>query len=376
MKALHKASAVLLALLLVMAGCAPAAPPPTPTKPPAAPPKPAVEKPVAPTPKPAEVPAKPALAVPEKTYELKLAGLMPMAHFSQKALQMLADRAQQMSQGKIKITTYLGGSLYKDKEEVEGLRSGAVDIASHTFSNWNAYVPATEIWDVPYLFPGGRDQMLKLLPELTKLFDEELQAKAGGKLLGWLDYGDLGGLGNGVRPIKNPEDLKGLKMRGFSRRAAFWQESLGSAAVVISSAEVYTALQRGTIDGAMSGTTTHTTRKWMEVEKHITFLPNIANMFFSVMMNKKKWDSLEPAAQQILLAATKEAQEWTIAQALAEGKAAVDELKKRPGLEFYQVPKDEELAKWAPTNKVAMEGFYKDAGPVGLKIKELIEKTK
>ncbi|MBI2322517.1 MAG: TRAP transporter substrate-binding protein DctP, partial [Chloroflexi bacterium] len=272
-----------------------------------------------------------------------------------------------------KVTTYLGGSLYKDKDEVEPLRTGAIDISSHTYSNWNAYVPATEIWDVGGLFPGGWDQKLKVLDELMKVFDPELQAKAGVKQIGWLAYGDLGTLGNNARPITKPEDLKGLKMRGISRRMAKWQESLGSSPAVISSAEVYTALQRGTVEGAMSGSTTFTDRKWIEVVKHVTNVDGFAHMFFYIHMNKKRWDSMEPAAQQIVLQATREAQESANKVALDEHKKAVQVIAQKT--QFVQLSADETKRVWAPTTKAVVEEYFKDSGSLGQQIKQLIDRT-
>lgn len=353
------------------------APAAQPAKPAAEAPKPAAQpaKPAAEPAKPAAQPAKPAAAPPkvEKDYELKMVGIMPMAHFSQKIMQQMADRMKELSGGKIKVTTYLGGSLYKDKDEVEPLRTGAIDIASHTYSNWNAYVPATEIWDVGGLFPGGWDQKVKLLDDLMKLFDPELQAKAGVKQIGWLAYGDLGTIGNNVRPITKPEDLKGLKMRGISRRMAKWQESLGSAPAVISSAEVYTALQRGTVDGAMSGSTTFTDRKWIEVLKYVTNVDGFAHMWFYVHMNKKRWDSMEPAAQQIVLQAAREAQDAANRVALDEHKKSIQVIAQKT--QFHQISAEEAKRVWSPTTKAVVEEYFKDAGALGQQIKQLIERT-
>jgi len=361
---------VIVSLLVLLVGCAAPAPTPTATKAPVA--APTATKAAAP----AATPTAAKLAAPTKSYELKLSGTMPISHPTQKVLQFLADRIQELSQGKIKVTTYLGGSLFKDKEEVEGVRTGAVDMASHTFSNWNSLVRATEIVDVPYLFPGGFDQAVKILPDMEKLFDAEFQAKAGVKLLGLIYFGSLGMTGNSVREVKKPEDLKGLKMRGFSQRVATWLESVGASSVVLSSAEVYTALERGTIEGVMSAPSSFTSRKWTEVVKYITYSPSAGNMFQPVAVNMKSWNNLEPAAQQILQQAMAEAREKSIPAGLAEDKSSLDEITKTFGTRFYTVTPQEEANLWVPTAKRTAEEFYAQSGELGQKLKELIEKTK
>ena len=197
---------------------------------------------------------------------------------------------------------------------------------------------------------------------------------ADGKLLGWIANGNVGSMGNNVRELVRPEDLKGLKMRAFSRRAAIWQESLGSSSIVISSADMYTALQRGTVDGAMTAITSFTSRKIMEVVKYVTYPPSMANIFFSVVITKKKWDSLEPAAQEIVQAAALDVQAWSVAESQKEDRLALDELGKRSNLKLTMLRSEQEKP-WTATNKVALEGFIKDSGEIGNRLLDLIQQT-
>jgi C4-dicarboxylate-binding protein DctP len=249
----------------------------------------------------------------KKTYRLTFATQMPLGHLVSRTGEFMAKRALELSNGKIKIKHFAGGTLFKDREIPEGVMSGGCSMGNATASTWAGHAPGLNFWDLSFAFISEQ-QLEKAAEALIPFFNEKLYAK-GAKLLGFVTYGDGDGIGNIKRPLLKPSDLKGLKIRSFSNCVSATIEAAGGVPVVMSSAEVYIALQRGIIDGACSGTTSFVTRKWMEVIKYITIIdgmsPYPSRRPFPLAVNRDVWDGMEPAAQQIMMQVAKEAWEYS-----------------------------------------------------------------
>ena len=274
--------------------------------------------------------AAPALS---KSYNLTFATQMPLKHLLSRAGDLLAKRAAELSNGKITIKHYAGGTLFKDKEIPEAVMSGGCSMGMATPSRWGGHVSANHIWVMPFLF-SSPDQAAGFVRDVTPLIDKALYAK-GAKLLGFTHYGDLDGIGNNVREIKGPSDIAALKIRTIGALASAGLEAAGAAPVVMSSSEVYTALQRGTIDGAASGTTTFVSRKWMEVVKYVTIVRGLGGypaLPIPMAINRQVWDGMEPAARDIIVQASNEAIEFTRQEVAKEVGKAIATLKAQPNL--------------------------------------------
>ncbi len=274
-----------------------------------------------------------ARSVLKKTYRLTFATQMPLGHLVSRAGDLIVKRAAELSGGKIKIKHYAAGTLFKDKEIPEGVMSGGCSMGIATSSRWAGHAPSNHFWELPFLFSNKR-QVELVAEAVIPIIDKELKSK-GGKLLGFVYYGDADCIGNIKRPIYRPGDLKGLKLRSFSALLSKGLEAAGAAPVVMSSAEVYTGIQRGTIDGAVSGTTTHVVRKWMEVEKYITVVRGMVcypALPFTLVINKNVWDRMEPAARKIMMQVAKEAWKYSSEEVLKDTAKAIETLKAQPNL--------------------------------------------
>lgn len=207
-----------------------------------------------------------------------------------KAADFFARRAAELTKGRVKVDVYPNSQLYKDKEEMEALQLGAVQMLAPSLSKFAPLgVREFEVFDLPYVF-DGYDELHKVTRgEAGKSLLSKLQPKGITGLAYW-DNGFKSFSAN--RPLHKPEDFKGLKMRIQSSKVLDAQmRALGSIPQVLAFSEVYQALQTGMVDGTENPHSNLYTQKMYEVQKEMT-LSNHGYLGYAVVVNKKFWDGL------------------------------------------------------------------------------------
>ena len=200
--------------------------------------------------------------------ELKLAYHLPQDHYLSQGMERFAERVNERSNGSIKITTYPAGQLYTDKSMNDAIMTGGLDMGLNSTAMWTTVVPALNVLDVPFLLNSYEAVGRAMDGSLGRTLTSEMERKGVHPLI-WVDYGYVQ-FCNNQRPLKEPEDFKGLQLRGYGQIPAETIKALGASPVTMSSSEVYMAMQRGTIDGQTSGTTAMYQRKIYEVAKYLT----------------------------------------------------------------------------------------------------------
>ncbi len=302
--------------------------------------------------------------------KIKFSWQMPVTHFTTQAGNMIKNIVEEKSGGKIIVETYPGGQLYKDKDTNQAVSKGVVEMAFNTASWWSDILPAIQVLDLPYLYPSDQAYIDALNGDLGKEISKFLE-KQNVKVLSWLHYGCVGFYGNNVREIRKPEDLKGMKMRSFNEVMEFYMQSMGASTVHISSAEVYTALQRGTFDGTFSGASSFNDRKWKEVIKYGTESYS-SFAAFPVMVNLQWWNGLSPENQKIIQQAAEEASKWCLSVAVQENDNAREEMKKA-GVKVILLS-GPEIAKFRDRVGPTYDYYKKIAGPDGERLLEIAKK--
>ena len=207
-----------------------------------------------------------------------------------KAAEKFKALAEQYTNGAVKVEVYANSTLYKDKEEMEALQLGAVQLLAPSLAKFGPLgVREFEVFDLPYIFDG-----YEALNKIT-------QGAVGQQLLSKLEPKGIRGLAfwdNGFKsfsantPIKKPEDLRGKKMRIQSSKVLEEQmREVKSLPQVMAFSEVYQALQTGVVDGTENPHSNLYTQKMHEVQKHMT-LTDHGYLGYAVITNKKFWDGL------------------------------------------------------------------------------------
>ena len=245
------------------------------------------------------------------------------------------ELAEKYTEGKVLVEVYPNSQLYKDKEELEALQLGAVQMLAPSLAKFGPLgVQQFELFDLPYLMADYDD--------LRKITDGEV----GQELLGLLDAKGIKGLAywdNGFKvmsansPIDSPDDFLGLKMRIQSSKILEAQMlALDAVPQVLPFSEVYQALQTGVVDGTENPPSNMFTQKMHEVQKHAT-ITNHGYLGYAVIVNKAFWDGLDPAIREQLDRAmdestayansiAREENEWAMAEMVNAGKTTFHEL--------------------------------------------------
>jgi C4-dicarboxylate-binding protein DctP len=243
-----------------------------------------------------------------------------------KAAEQFKKLAEERTKGKVKVEIYPNSQLYKDKEEMEALQLGAVQMLAPSLAKFGPLgVREFEVFDLPYIFDDYE--------ELHKV----TQGPVGQSLLNKLTSKGIIGLAywdNGFKqmsankPLKKPEDFKGLKMRIQSSKVLDAQmRSLGAIPQVMAFSEVYQALQTGVVDGTENPPSNLYTQKMHEVQKHMT-LSNHGYLGYAVIVNKKFWDGLPADVRTSLEGAMRDSTKYANDIAKQDNDAALEAVKK------------------------------------------------
>lgn len=285
-----------------------------------------------------------------------------------KGAEKFKELAEQRTGGKVKVEVYPNSQLYKDKEELEALQLGAVQMLAPSLAKFGPLgVKEFEVFDLPFILPNKE--------ALRKVTDgpigKSLLDKLGSKGITGLAYWDNGfKIMSANRPLKTPADFKGLKMRIQSSKVLDAQmRALGALPQVMAFSEVYQALQTGVVDGTENPPSNMYTQKMHEVQKHAT-LSDHGYLGYAVIVNKRFWDGLPADVRTQLEGAMKDATIFANDIAQAENDAALDAMKKSGKTEFYTLTKDERAA-WVKALAPVREDM---ASRVGKDLIETIEK--
>ena len=237
----------------------------------------------------------PATAQAKAEFKLKLMGINRTLD-PWKLFEEWAKTVEKRTNGRVQFElTSLPELGFGGGETLRVLRTGIVDVAEVYGGYVAGELPIVEILELPGIFPDGataKKAVLAWKPREAKILDEKVNAV----LLGMALYPDQAIFSK--RPLKNLEDFKGLKVRVHSVALGSLVAGLGGQPLTIAFAEAYTALERGTLDGAITGTKPGFGLRWYEVSKYIvgpiSMRPHVA-----LSINKTSWRRLPADIQQI-----------------------------------------------------------------------------
>lgn len=270
-----------------------------------------------------------------------------------KAADKFAELAAKYTNGRVKVEVYPNSTLYKDKEELEALQLGAVQMLAPSNSKFGPIgIKEFEVFDLPYILPD--------LASLRKVTDGPL----GAKLLKLLEPKGMIGLAywdNGFKQMSankkliTPADYKGLKFRIQSSKVLEAQfRALGAIPQVMAFSDVYQALQTGVVDGQENTWSNIYTQKMHEVQKYMT-VTNHGYIGYVVVVNKKFWDGLPPDIRDELSKAMKEATAYGNSQSAQDNDDALEKIKQSGKSEIITLTPEQNEAM-----RKAMMPVYKD----------------
>lgn len=220
--------------------------------------------------------------------------------FRDRLTRKFAAEVEKRTKGQLKFEIYPASSLVKTNSQISALRKGALDMSLVPLAYGGGEIPEVNITLMPTLVRSYEQGLnWKTAPigqELTRILDEKNI-----KIVTWIWQG--GGIASTSKPFVSPDDAKGLKARGGSKEMDLMLKSAGAAITSMPSSEVYSAMQSGVLDAAVTSSTSLISFRLHEFTKNVTTARNRTFwfMFEPLLIAKSTYDTLTPEQQKIVM---------------------------------------------------------------------------
>ncbi|MBH3445274.1 MULTISPECIES: TRAP transporter substrate-binding protein [Pseudomonas] len=293
--------------------------------------------------------------------KLKFADIHPAGYPTVVAEKSMGDTLTKETNGELTFQYFPGGVLGSEKEVIEQMQVGAVQLSRVSLGIVGPVVPDVNVFNMPFIF---RDQqhMRNVIdgPVGDEILDKITNSEFGLVALAWMD----GGTRNiyTKKPVRKLEDLKGMKIRVQGNPMFIdMMNAMGGNGIAMDTGEIFSALQTGVIDGAENNPPTLLEHNHFQNAKFYSLTGHLI-LPEPIVMSKITWEKLTPDQQQLVKKAAKAAQAEE--RVLWDKKSAASEEKlKAAGVEFIEVDK---------------KPFYDATAPVrekyGAKYADLIKK--
>jgi TRAP-type transport system periplasmic protein len=307
-----------------------------------------------------------ASATAQSKHVLRLSSPVSKDHAFGRGAEKFKQLVAEATNGRVDIQVHHANALGSIREGLEMVRLGTLDFQLCGVAHVSRFVPEMNALILPYLWKDTETMFAALDGRMGQILEPLLLDK-GFRLAGWWDNG-FRHVSNSKRPVRSPDDLRGLKLRTLPTKVhvAFFR-ALGVAPTPMDWAEVYPALQQGVVDGQENPPGVVYFEKLAEVQKYYSLTGHV-NEPVSLLMSRAVFTKLPGDIQAAITTAAKQAALWE----RAESQKDNDELLKKitaAGMQVNPVP-DATLAEF---RKVAQK-IYSEAIPdLGPKGKELID---
>jgi len=226
----------------------------------------------------------------------RAAGNFATEHTSTEAMKLFKEEVEKATGGKLAIDLFPAMQLGGAQENVQAVRTGAIQVVWIGMAFLSRTVPELEALSLPFLF-SSREQAFRVADgPIGKEIDRKMADK-GLTLLGFMELGARH-VTNSKRPIKTVEDLKGLKIRlqpNETHLATF--RALGANAVAMDVKELYPAMQQGVVDGQENPYAVIAANRYFEVQKYLSNTSHFFD-FITIVAHRKSFEALPPAQQK------------------------------------------------------------------------------
>lgn len=301
---------------------------------------------------------------------LRIATSVPQDHYLTRSIAEFAERVTAETDGAIAFEIYPAQSLVTDQQMDQAVASGIVDIGIASASILAGTVPSLTIFAVPFYF-DTREKLDKSVIAGTPIrdrLDGEIR-NTGLNAVFWIPFGSIAMVMRDD-PVRLPEQMQGKKIRSFGAIVSQFIESVGAAPVVTSGGEQFLALQRGLVDGGLTGWSSVTGRRLYDVAKYVITTDHMYETHFA-LMKQSTWESLSPEVQEVFKNVGAE-----LEVKLLDGVFdVVDDVKAELAgkMEIVELT-DEEKQAWKEATKPVAQQFLANAGEASVAVFEEAEK--
>lgn len=298
---------------------------------------------------------KPAAQPEGPKYKLRLATQLPEAHPVAAAALVYAKKVKERSKGEIEITVFNNGTLGQERDLVEGMKMGTIDMANVNAALMVSFAPRWQVFSLPYIFQS-EEHMYKVVngPIGQDLFKELEKSGLKGMAYQWSGFRSI----TAKKPVSTPEDLHGLKIRTMPSKVMVDAiNAMGAIATPMDQGAVYNALQSGVLDGWENNPATVVAFKMNEVAPFFSYTNHFAAPNI-MLMSLKTYEKLPPEVSKLLMEVGAESQKDESEIFNKNEKENVDKLT-AAGMKF---------------NTVDTTPFYERAKPIWKTVEDVVGK--
>ena len=281
-------------------------------------------------------------------------GTVDQGDFRDRMVRRFAAAVGEKTGGSLSFEIYPGSSLMKTVAQFSALRRGALDMTLYPLAYAGGEVPEVNVGLMPCLVTSYAQGLAwKTAPIGQEL--EALLDKRGVKIVTWVWQG--GGVASRAGAVTKPDDTKGLKIRGGSREMDLMLKASGGIISSVTSDETYAAMQTGSLDAAVTSSTSLISFRLQEIAKNVTSARggSFWFMFEPLLMSKIVFDSLTPDQQKAITEVGLAQEPFALQAAKADDQALVD-IYGKAGVKVSDMTADD-IAKW---KAVAQDTAWKD----------------
>ncbi len=281
-------------------------------------------------------------------------GTIDSGDFRDRLCRKFAAEIEKRTGGALKGSVYPDSSLMKTNAQFSAMRKGALDMSLVPLSYAGGEVPETNIGLMPGIVTSYEQAATWKNAEVGRALSKVLADK-GVIIVSWI--WQAGGVASRTKPIINPEDAKGMKVRGGSREVDMVLKAAGAAVLNLPSNEIYAAMQTGALDAAMTSSTSLISFRLEEVAKQLTTGRGKTYWFMlePLMISKAVFDKLPKSQQDAIMSVGAEMEKFALEQAKADDQAVASVYQKAGGKAYDM--SDASVKKW---QAIARETAWKD----------------
>ncbi|MBN8475292.1 TRAP transporter substrate-binding protein DctP [Sulfuritalea sp.] len=300
-------------------------------------------------------------------------GSIDEGDFRDRMVRKFAAEVEKKTNGALKFEIYPSGSLVKPVEQWGAMANGSLDMSLYPLAYAGGRVPELNIGLMPALVTsydqGLRWKDAPIGKELTRIVEEK-----GVKIITWV--WQAGGIASRAKPIINPDDVKGLKFRGGSKEMDVMLKAAGASPTNVPSSEIYSAMQSGVLDAALTSSTSLISFRLHEHAKHVTTARDKTFwfMFEPIMMSKATFDKLSPDQQKIVMEVGAGLEKFGMDAAKADDQKLA-EVYKSAG-DGVQDMNEAAFAKWREVARNSAWKDFEEKIPNGKKLLEMATAVK
>lgn len=301
-----------------------------------------------------------------ETQTVRFTHKYPSTHYFHELIaQGIADDVSEATDGRITVEIFPAEQLIPEPEEIPSVANGSVELSITSISEWHDYEIPANITSLPFAL-ASFDESRKLRgSDFEDMLIGMLESQESLRIVGYLEGAGVDALVSRDAPLDSPEAFQGLRMRANNSDVGALFEQYGSPGLTQPVSDVYTSLERGTIDGAITIVTSLVAAKWYEAAPNVTITPGwLGYAFYMLQANGDWWDGLSDADREAFEGAFANAEEAGQEAAEQSYTDGLELLRAEERVTVLQVPLDEVDA-WADPGQFLYDDFLEEWGEEG-----------